>query len=124
MEVYVDDMLVKSKTADEHLQNLSFMFGILKEYRMRLNPTKCTFGVSSRKFLGFMINQRGIEVNPEKIKALINMERPKMQKDIQSLTGRVAALTRFISKATNRCTPFSKALKGVKQHILWTAECD
>ncbi|XP_034203886.1 uncharacterized protein LOC117618428 [Prunus dulcis] len=111
-------------TAEDHLQNLSIMFGILKEYRMRLNPKKCAFGVSSGKFLGFMISQRGIEANPEKIKAIIDMERPKTTKDIQSLTGRVAALTRFISKATDKCVPFFKALKGGKRDITWTAECD
>ncbi|KAI5354414.1 hypothetical protein L3X38_007309 [Prunus dulcis] len=124
MEVYIDDMLVKSRTAEDHLQNLSIMFGILKDYRMRLNSKKCAFGVSSGKFLGFMISQRGIEANPEKIKAIIDMERPKTTKDIQSLTGRVAALTRFISKATDKCVPFFKALKGGKQNITWTAECD
>ncbi|KAI5336099.1 hypothetical protein L3X38_026233 [Prunus dulcis] len=91
---------------------------------MRLNPKKCSFGVSSGKFLGFMISQRGIEANPKKIKVIIDMERPKTTKDIQSLTGRVAALTRFISKATDKCVPFFKALKGGKQHIIWTAECD
>ncbi|XP_020412920.1 uncharacterized protein LOC109947377 [Prunus persica] len=100
------------------------MFGVLKDYRMRLNPTKCAFGVSSGKFLGFMISERGIEANPEKIKAIIDMERPKTAKDIQSLTGRVAALTRFISKATDKCVPFFKALKGGKRDINWTAECD
>ncbi|CAL9017856.1 unnamed protein product, partial [Prunus brigantina] len=124
MEVYVDDMLVKSRTAEGHLESLALMFGILKDYRMRLNPTKCAFGVASGKFLGFMISQRGIEANPEKIKAIIDMERPKTQKDIQSLTGRVAALTRFISKATDRCVPFFKALKGGKHQITWTPECD
>ncbi|XP_034218177.1 uncharacterized protein LOC117629710 [Prunus dulcis] len=112
------------RTAEDHLQNLSIMFGILKDYRMRLNPKKCAFGVSSGKFLGFMISQRGIEANPEKIKAIIDMERPKTTKDIQSLTGRVAALTRFISKATDKCVPFFKALKGGKRDITWTAECD
>ncbi|KAI5339406.1 hypothetical protein L3X38_018678 [Prunus dulcis] len=65
IEVYVDDMLVKSRTAEEHLHNLSIMFGILKDYRMRLNPKKCSFGVYSEKFIGFMISQRGIEANPE-----------------------------------------------------------
>ncbi|CAL9031318.1 unnamed protein product, partial [Prunus brigantina] len=124
MEVYVDDMLVKSRTAGEHLENLALMFGILKSYRMRLNPTKCAFGVSSGKFLGFMISQRGIEANPEKIKAIIDMETPKTQKDIQILTGRVAALTRFISKATDKCVPFFKALKGGKHHVAWSTECD
>ncbi|CAL2265115.1 unnamed protein product [Prunus armeniaca] len=85
---------------------------------------KCAFGVSSGKFFGFVISQMGIEANPEKIKAIIDMEKLKTQKDIQSLTGRVAALTRFISKATDRCRPFFKALKGGKHHITWTSKCD
>ncbi|CAL9001014.1 unnamed protein product, partial [Prunus brigantina] len=71
-----------------------------------------------------MISQRGIEANPEKIQAILDMAIPKTVKDIQSLTGRVAALTRFISKATDRCAPFFKALKGSKRSITWTAECD
>ncbi|KAI5311704.1 hypothetical protein L3X38_040877 [Prunus dulcis] len=124
MEVYVDDMLVKSRTADQHIPNLSAMFTILKQYKMRLNPTKCAFGVASGKFLGFMISQRGIEANPEKIQAILDMTIPKTVKDIQSLTGRVAALTRFISKATDRCAPFFKTLKGTKRNITWTAECE
>ncbi|TQD74464.1 hypothetical protein C1H46_039992 [Malus baccata] len=123
MEVYVDDMLVKSKHADQHITNLSETFTIMKRYRMRLNPNKCTFGVGSGKFLGFMISQRGIEVNPEKIKAIIDMKEPVTSKDVQSLTGKVAALTRFISKATDRYAPFFKALKGSKKHITWTDEC-
>ncbi|KAM2938462.1 hypothetical protein FF1_038249 [Malus domestica] len=123
MEVYVDDMLVKSKHADQHITNLSKTFTILKRYRMRLNPNKCAFGVGSGKFLGFMISQRGIEANPEKIKAILDMKEPVTSKDIQSLTGKVAALTRFISKATNRCAPFFKALKGSKKYITWTDEC-
>ncbi|KAI5323426.1 hypothetical protein L3X38_032498 [Prunus dulcis] len=121
MEVYVDDMLVKSRTADQHIPNLSATFTILKQYKMRLNPTKCAF---RGKFLGFMISQRGIEANPEKIQVILDMTVPKTVKDIQSLTGRVAALTRFISKATDRCAPFFKALKGTKRNITWTAECD
>ncbi|KAM1625002.1 hypothetical protein ACFX2K_023133 [Malus domestica] len=123
MEVYVDDMLVKSKHADQHITNLSETFTILKRYRMRLNPKKCAFGVGSGKFLGFMISQRGIEANPEKIKTIIDMKEPVTSKDIQSLTGKVAALTRFISKATDRCAPFFKALKGSKKYITWTGEC-
>ncbi|KAM1656066.1 hypothetical protein ACFX2K_008255 [Malus domestica] len=123
MEVYVDDMLVKSKHADQHITDLSETFTILKRYRMRLNPNKCAFGVGSGKFLGFMISQRGIEANPEKIKAILDMKEPITSKDIQSLTGKVAALTRFISKATDRCAPFFKALKGNKKYITWTEEC-
>ncbi|KAM1830372.1 hypothetical protein ACFX14_023077 [Malus domestica] len=123
MEVYVDDMLVKSKHADQHITNLSETFTILKRYQMRLNPNKCAFGVGSGKFLGFMISQRGIEANREKIKAIIDMKEPVTSKDIQSLTGKVAALTRFISKATDRCAHFFKALKGSKKYITWTDEC-
>ncbi|KAB2617051.1 hypothetical protein D8674_012920 [Pyrus ussuriensis x Pyrus communis] len=74
MEVYVDDMLVKSKHADQHIANLSETFSILKKYQMRLNPNKCAFGVGYEKFLGFMISQQGIEANPEKIKAIMDMK--------------------------------------------------
>ncbi|KAM2274841.1 hypothetical protein ACFX1S_044599 [Malus domestica] len=70
-----------------------------------------------------MISQRGIEANPENIKAIFDMKEPVTSKDIQSLTGKVAALTRFISKATDRCAPFFKALKGSKKYITWTDEC-
>ncbi|CAL8991494.1 unnamed protein product [Prunus brigantina] len=124
MEVYVDDMLVKSRTANDHLRNLALMFGKLKQYNMRLNPSKCAFGVASGKFLGFMISQRGIEANPDKIRALLDMQVPKTKKEVQSLTGLVAALSRFISKATDRCAPFFKALKGSKRQVDWTSECD
>ncbi|KAM1216401.1 hypothetical protein EV1_012756 [Malus domestica] len=123
LEVYVDDMLVKSKHVDQHITNLSETFTILKRYRMRFNPNKCAFGVGSGKFLGFMISQRGIEANPEKIKAILDMKEPITSKDIQSLTGKVAALTRFISKATDKCAHFFKALKGSKKYITWTDEC-
>ncbi|KAM2041237.1 hypothetical protein ACFX16_035076 [Malus domestica] len=123
MEVYVDDMLVKRKHADQHITNLSETFTILKRYRMRLNPNKCAFDVGSGKFLGFMISQRGIEANPEKIKAIFDIKEPVTSKDIQSLAGKVVALTRFISKATDRCAHFFKALKGSKKYITWTDEC-
>ena len=73
MEVYVDDMLVKSKTAVDHVAHLSDAFVVLRKYQMKLNPQKCAFRVASGKFLGFMVNHRGMEVNPEKIQALIDM---------------------------------------------------
>ncbi|KAM1816504.1 hypothetical protein ACFX12_000908 [Malus domestica] len=123
MEVYVDDMLVKSKYTDQHITNLSETFTILNRYRMRLNPNKCAFGVGSGKFLSFMISQRGIEANLEKIKAILMMKEPITSNDIQSLTGKVAALTRFISKATDICVLFFKALKGSEKYITWTDEC-
>ncbi|KAM2262967.1 hypothetical protein ACFXTI_044344 [Malus domestica] len=123
MEVYVDDMLVKSKHANQHIANQSETFTILKRYRMRFNPNKCAFGVGSGKFLGFMISQQGIEANPEKIKVILDMKEPVTSKNIQSLTGKVAALTWFIFKATDKCAPFFKAFKGSKKYITWTDEC-
>ena len=73
MEVYMDDKLVKSKMVRNQAKHLKQMFNILQKYQMKLNPLKCAFGVGSGKFLGFMVNQCGIEANPEKIKALLEV---------------------------------------------------
>ena len=99
----MDDMLVKSREASDHIGHLAEMFNILRKYRMKLNPQKCVFGVISGKFLGFIVNHRGIEANPAKIQALINMRSPGNVKEVQSLTGRVAALNRFVSKSSDKC---------------------
>ena len=77
MEVYVDDMLIKSKEELTYLDNLKETFTTLRQYQMKLNPSKCAFGVASGKFLGFMKSQRGIEANPEKVQAILNMTSPK-----------------------------------------------
>ena len=111
MEVYVDDMLVKSKDKPDHLDDLKETFSTLKQYQMKLNPSKCVFGVASRKFLGFMVSQKRIEANPEKVRALLDMASPKTIKEIQKLTRRITALNRFISKETDKCLPFFKTLK-------------
>ena len=87
VEVYVVDMLVKSLDKGKHLDDLQETFDTLKQYSMKLNPNKCTFGVSSGKFLGFMVSHRGIEANPEKIKAILDMKPPQSIKEVQSLTG-------------------------------------
>ena len=106
MEVYVDDMLVKSRSSGNHVADLEETFGALRKYRMKLNPTKCTFGVTSGKFLGFMVSGCGIEANPKKIHAVEKMTTPKSIKEVQCLTGRVAALNRFVSRSAERCLPF------------------
>ena len=111
MEVYVDDMLVKSKEELAYLDDLKETFATLKAQQMGLNPNKCVFGVASRKFLRFMVSQRGIEANPEKVRAIIDMTSPRTVKEVQKLTGRIAALNRFISKAIDKCLPFFKTLK-------------
>ncbi|XP_077228418.1 uncharacterized protein LOC143861380 [Tasmannia lanceolata] len=122
MEVYVDDMLVKSRSAHDHVSDLRETFQVLKKHSMKLNSTKCTFGVSSGKFLGFMVSQRGIEANLEKIKAVMELTAPKTIREVQRLTGMIAALGRFISKSAERCLPFFSAVKGLKT-APWTEEC-
>ena len=120
VEVYVYDMLVKSLDEEKHLDDLKETFDTLRQHNMKLNPGKCAFGVSSGKYLGFMVSHRGIEANPDKIQAILDMEPLKNIKEIQSLTGRVVALNRFVSKATNKCLPFFKVLKKVFE---WMDEC-
>ena len=82
MEVYIDDMLVKSTIAELHIAHLSEAFQILREYNMKLNPAKCAFGVSAGKFLGFIVNNRGIKANPEKIKVVLDMPPPSSIKEV------------------------------------------
>ena len=93
------------------MDDLKETFNTLRPYSMKLNPSKCAFGVSSRKFLGFMLSQKGIKANPEKVRAILEMSSPKTIREVQSLTGRVATLNRFVSKATDKCLPFFKTLK-------------
>ena len=111
MEVYIDDMLVKSVKAEFHVPHLAESFQVLKDYNMRLNPTKCAFGVSAGKFLGFIVNCREIEANPDKIKVVLGMQPPSNTKEIQCLTGRIAALSRFVFRSSNKCRPFFQVLK-------------
>ena len=87
---------------------------------MKLNPSKCAFGVSLGKFIRFMVSHRGIEANPNKIQAILNMEPSRNIEDIQSLTGQVTALNRFVLKATDKCLPFLKVLKKAFE---WMNEC-
>ena len=119
--MYVDDMLVKRKEEEDHLDDLKETFNTLKQYNIKLNPSKCAFGVSSGKFLRFIVSQRGIEANPEKVRAILEMSSLKTGKEVQSLTGRVGALNRFVLKATKKCLPFFKTLTRA---FVWTEECE
>ena len=89
-------------------------------YNIKLNPNKCVFGVTAGKFLRFMLSQRGIEVNPEKRQAILELASPKTVKEVQSLNGKVAVLNRFVSRATDKCLPFFRTLK---KSFEWTTEC-
>ena len=106
IEVYIDDMVVKSKVVFEHMRDLEVIFGILKEHKLRLNASKCLFGVGFGKFLGYMVTHRGIEVSPDQIKEIHNLQAPRNPKEVQKLTGMIAALNRFISRSADRCRPF------------------
>jgi hypothetical protein len=88
---------------------------------MKLNPTKCAFGISSGKFLGFLVSHQGIESNPEKVKAILEMQPSRTIKQLQQLTGRITALNRFISRSTDKCLPFFKILRKA---FTWSKECE
>ena len=115
MDVYIDDMLVKSTMTELHIAHLAEAFQIRKEYNMKLNLAKCAFRVSAGKFLGFIVNNRGIEANPDKIKVVLDMSSPSSLKEVQRLTGRIATLSHFVSRASDKCQPFFQVLKKAFQ---------
>ena len=120
VEVYVDEMLVKSKKEDHDLDNLRETFETLRLYDMKLNPSKCMFGVLSGKFMDFIVSQCGIEANLDKIQAILEMTPPKNTKEVQILNRKVVALNRFVSRVTKKCLLFFKTLKKT---FKWTDEC-
>ena len=122
VEVYIDDMVVKSKLVSEHLADLSNIFEILRRHKLRLNASKCSFGVGSGKFLGYMVTHRGIEVNPNQIRKINSLQPPRNPKEVQKLTGIMTALNRFISRSAERCRPFFLLLHKWKE-FRWSEEC-
>ncbi|XP_073061690.1 LOW QUALITY PROTEIN: uncharacterized protein [Primulina eburnea] len=112
VEVYVDDILVKSRAQLDFIPDLEETFSTLREYGVKLNPARCTFGVKSGNFLGFMVTERGIEVNPEKVRSITEMTSPKSIKDVQRLTGRIAGPVTFHFPI---CTPELPFLSSSKE---------
>ena len=92
IEVYIDDMVMKSKVASEHVGNLENIFEILRRHKLRLNTSKCSFGVGSGKFLDYMVTHRGIEVNPDQIKAINSLQPLRNPKEVQRLIGMTTTL--------------------------------
>ena len=123
VEAYMDDIVVKSKDKATLIQDLDETFANLRKINLKLNPEKCVFGVPSGKLLGFFVSQRGIEANPDKIKAIEQIEAPKRVKDVRRLAGCVAALSRFISRSAERALPFFKILKKAGP-MKWTPEAE
>jgi hypothetical protein len=107
VEAYADDVVVKTRNSSTLIDDLEETFASLREYHWKLNPNKCVFGVPSGKLLGFIISQCGIEANPKKISTITSMKAPTSIKDVQKLTGCMAALNRFISRLGDRGLPSS-----------------
>ena len=122
IEIYIDDMVVKSKVTYEHMKDLGIFFGILRKHKLRLNASKCSFGVGSGKFLGYMVTHQGIEVNSDKIRVINNLQPPRNPKEVQKLTGMTAALNWFISRSADRCRPFFLLMNKWKG-FEWIEEC-
>ena len=110
-QVYVDDIVVKSKKAETLIDDLKETFVALDVYQVKLHPVKCAFGVPQGELLGYLLSARGIEANQEKIRAILAMKEPTNVKGVQQLAGRVVALSRFIAKLGEKALPFYKLLK-------------
>jgi hypothetical protein len=123
IHAYVDNIAVMSKKQDDLIANLQETFSNLRKYNMMLNPTKCVFGVPGGQLLGFIVSHRRIEVNPEKIKAILDISWPNEPKDVQRLTGCVAAVSRFISRLGKKALPLYKLMKKLDE-FFWTDEAD
>jgi hypothetical protein len=123
VEAYVDDVVIKTWNRDDLIADLEETLGSLRKFRWKLNPIKCIFGVPSGKLLGFIVSNRGIEANPVKIMAITDMEAPATIKDVQKLTGCMAALNRFISRLGERGLPFFKLLKH-QDKFQWMEETE
>src|SRR3954465_8986802 len=115
IQVYVDDILIKTREAKMLINDLREMFDNLDHYKIKLNPEKCAFGVPSGQLLGYFISQRGIEANPKKIRSILAMGKPKNLKGVQQLAGRIAALSRFISRMGEKGQPFYQLLRKAEQ---------
>jgi hypothetical protein len=111
---YVDDIVVKSVQRRDHISDLAETFANLRAVNLRLNPKKCVFGIHKGNVLGCLVSTKGIEANPNKIKALVEMQDVVSVKDVQKLTGRVVALNRFIPRAAERSLPFFQVLRSSK----------
>ena len=106
IEIYIDDMVVKSKAVSEHVGDLRDIFEILRKHKLHLNASKCSFDVGSGKFLGYMVTHLGIKVNSDQVKAINSLQPPRNPKEVQRLIGMTAALNRFISQLVDKCRSF------------------
>ena len=118
----MDDIIAKSKTEEEHLVNLRKLFERLRKNLLRLNLARCTFGVKSGKLLGFVVSKKGIEVDPEKVKAILEMPEPRTDRQVRGFLGRLNYITRFISQLIAIYESLFKLLRK-NQSFRWNEDC-
>ncbi|CAL8134521.1 unnamed protein product [Prunus armeniaca] len=111
LEVYIDDVVIKSPEEGNHMTNLRRAFLIMRQHKLKMNPKKCVFGVQAGNFLGFLVHQRGIEIDKNKAKSIIEALPPRNKKELQSLLGKINFLRRFISNSAGKIQPFSSLLR-------------
>ncbi|GJR23266.1 reverse transcriptase domain-containing protein [Tanacetum coccineum] len=126
LEVYIDDLVIKSYTKDEIIKDIEEIFRTLMEINMKLNPKKCTFGVEEGMFLRYKVNTKGIQVCLDKAGAILSLSSPKCLKDVQKLNGKLASMNRFLAKSAKKSLPFFKTLKKCtkKSDFLWIEEVE
>ena len=122
VEVYVDDMIVKSRERANHLAALKRFFERIRWFKLRLNPKKFTFGVTFGKLLGHIVSERGIEVDPEMIRSILEMPALRTEKEIRGFLGRLQYINRFIAKLTDICELIFHLLKK-NQPTIWNGDC-
>ena len=122
VEVYVDDMIVKSQDKADHLAALQRFFKMIRQFGLRLNPKKCTFGVTSGKLLGHIVSERGIEVDPEKIRAILDMPAPRTEREVRGFLGKLQYISHFIARLSDICEPIFHLLRK-NQPTVWNDDC-
>jgi hypothetical protein len=124
IQVYINDVVITTRKEESLISDLVETFDNLNRYKLKLNPTKCSFGVSAWQLLGFLVLARGIEANPEKIQAVLTMGKPAKLHDVQKLAGCIAALSRFVARLGEKALPFYPLMKKLDDKFKWTEEAD
>jgi hypothetical protein len=124
IQVYIDDVVITTRKEESLINDLKETFDNLDRYKLKLNPTKCSFGVSTGQLLGFLVSARGTEANLEKIQAILTMGKPVKLHEVQQLTGRVAALSRSVARLGEKALPLYELMKRSDKKFEWTEEAD
>jgi hypothetical protein len=124
IQVYIDDVVITTREEESLIRDLVETFDNLSRYKLKLNPMKCSFGVSAGQLLGFLVLAQGIEANPEKIQAILTMGKCTKLHNVQKLAGRIVALSGFVARLGEKVLPFYALMKKSDDKFEWTAEAD